>query len=135
LIFPTREDIINLNRYHIESTGGFYQGVENLLNPGSLEWVLDAIQYPLFGVEHYPTLVEKAALLAWTIIDGHIFHDANKRTGISALKIFLRANGYDIVTSGDELIEVALKIAESSKEDYSTEGFTQWIRDRLYLRA
>ena len=69
LIFPTREDITNLNRYHITNTGGFDDGGANLKNSGSLEWVLDAIQYPLFGVDNYPGIAEKAAILAWIIID------------------------------------------------------------------
>jgi death-on-curing protein len=99
-----------------------------------LEWVLDAIQCPLFGIDPYPTLVEKAALLAWTIIDGHVFHDGNKRTGISALKIFLRVNGYDTKASDDELIEVALRIAVGG-EGYSLRDFTQWIGERLYARS
>jgi len=133
LIFPTREDIINLKRYHIQHTGGLHQGTENLLNPGSLEWVLDTIQYPLFGIDRYPTLVEKAALLTWTIVAGHIFHDGNKRTGISTLKTFLRANSYDIEASDDELIQIALRIAGGSEEDYSLGDFTQWIRSRLLL--
>ncbi|MEA3396180.1 MAG: type II toxin-antitoxin system death-on-curing family toxin [Chloroflexota bacterium] len=133
MIFPTRGDIIGLNRYHIEHTGGLYQGIENLLNPGSLEWVLDAIQYPLFGVDLYPTLVAKAALLTWAIIGGHIFHDGNKRTGAAILQIFLRQNGYDITASDDELIEVALKVAEGSEENFTVEDLTQWIGSRLCL--
>lgn len=135
MILPTRGDIISLNRYHIQHTGGLYEGTENLLNPDTLEWVLDTIQYPLFGLDRYPTLVQKAALLAWTIIAGHVFYDGNKRTGISALKTFLRANSYDIDASDDELIEVALRIARGSQEDYAFTDFTQWIRNRLYLRV
>ena len=134
LIFPTREDIIELNLYHIATTGGFCQGPDNLLNPGSLEWVLDAIQYPLFGVDCYPTVVEKASILVWTIISGHVFRDANKRTGISALKIFLRTNGYEVNASNAELIKIALAIAESKKLNYTLADFTQWIRDKLCLR-
>jgi len=104
------------------------------LNPGSLEWVLDVIQYPLFGVDLYPTLAAKAALLTWTIIGGHVFHDGNKRTGVSVLQIFLRRNGYDITASDDELIEVALRVAESSEENFTVEDLTQWIGHRLCLR-
>lgn len=133
MIFPTRGDIIGLNRYHIEHTGGLYQGIENLLNPGSLEWVLDAIRYPLFGVDLCPTLAAKAALLTWTIIGGHVFHDGNKRTGISVLQGFLRQNGYDINASDDELIEVSLEVAESSEENFTVEDLTQWIGNRLCL--
>jgi death-on-curing protein len=133
LNFPSRENIININNYHIEHTGGFHQGIDNLLNPGSLEWVLDTIQYPLFGVNRYPTMVEKAALLTWIIIAEHVFYDGNKRTGISALKIFLKVNGYNIKASNDELIEISLRIAGGIDGFYSLEDFTQWIRSKLYL--
>jgi len=78
-------------------------------------------------------LVEKAALLTWTIVAGHVFHDGNKRTGISTLKTFLRANSYDIEASDDELIQIALRIAGGSEEDHSLGDFTQWIRSRLLL--
>jgi len=131
--FPTRKDIVDLNRYHILSTGGHYQGAENLLNPGSLQWVLEAIQYPLFGVELYPTLVEKAAALSWNIAAGHVFHDGNKRTSISALMVFLRVNGYSIEATHDELVQVALDVASGREAGLSLDDFAQWIRSRLQL--
>jgi death-on-curing protein len=130
LIFPTYEDIVRLNRRHIEQTGGSYSEPDNLKTPGSLEWVLEAIQYPLFGIDHYPTLAEKAAILAWVIIRGHVFHDGCKRTGMSALDIFIRANGYQLDASDDEIVEVALRIA-GAEEDYSREELVQWIRSKL----
>jgi death-on-curing protein len=135
LIFPTRVDIINLNLYHIQHTGGLYQGKENLLHPGKLEWVLAAIRYPLFGVMQYPSLAEKAAILTWKIIAGHIFFDGNKRTGISVLKIFVRANGFDIEASDEELMQVALNIAQRGETDYSLDDFELWLRQRFYIHS
>jgi len=135
LIFPTWEEVIALNRYHIEHTTGLYLGPDNLLHPGSLDSILYAIQNLYFGVDRYPTLVEKSAALSWTIIDRHVFHDGNKRTGISILEIFLRANGYEIAASNDELMQIAIRIAKGSEEDYSLSEFTQWIRSRLYRKA
>jgi death on curing protein len=111
VIFPTREDIIRLNRRHIEKARNFFIEPNNLRNSGSLEWVLEAIQYPLFGVDPYPTFAEKAAILAWIIIDSHVFHDGNKITGMSVLDIFIRQNYYQLNASNDEIVEVALKIA------------------------
>ena len=135
LIFPSRDDVIAVNRYHIESTGGFYQAPENLASPGSLEWVLSAIQYPLFGTDPYPSLVEKAAVLAWTIIADHTFFDGNKRTGVAVLKITLRVNGYDLTASDDELIEMALAVAGKRDPRCSLEEFTVWIRSKLHLHG
>jgi len=134
LIFPTREDIIKLNRRHIEKSRNFYVGLDNLRNSNSLEWVLEAIQYPLFGVDNYPTLAEKAAILAWTIIDGHVFYDGNKRTGMSALDILIRQNGYQLDASNDEFVEIALRIANKNPEqDYTFDEFAEWVRDKLIL--
>jgi death-on-curing protein len=110
LRFPTREDIVRLNRRLVEETGGEFVPPDNLMNPGSLEWVLEAIQYPLFGVDQYPTLADKAALLAWIIIEGHVFHDGNKRTGMATLISFIRLNGYQLDVSPDEIVEVALRV-------------------------
>lgn len=132
MIFPTSTDIIRLNKRHIENAQDFYVEPDNLRNPNSLEWVLEAIQYPLFGVDNYPTLADKAAILAWIVIDGHVFHDGNKRTGMSALDIFIRQNGCQLNASDEEIIEIALKIAgKNPDQNYSLEEFIQWVRNRL----
>jgi len=134
LKFPSFEDIVKNNRYHLKAAGQRYVGVDNLKERGSLKWVLDAIQYPLFGVGHYPSLVEKATKLAWTIIGGHVFWDGNKRTGMSVLYIFLRLNGYQLDTTNDEIVEIALRVAKArTEESYTYEEFVQWVRDRIVI--
>jgi death-on-curing protein len=111
-------------------TGGEFFPPENLINSGSLEWVLDAIQYPLFGIDHYPTIVEKAAILAWTIIEGHVFFDGCKRTGMSTLDGFLRLNGCSLNASNDEVVEAACEVAKAhTGEGYSYEQFVHWIQE------
>ena len=133
IIYPIIEDIINLNHFHISTTGGFNGGENNLRYPDSLKWVLDAIQYPLFGIENYPTIAEKAAALAWIIIKGHVFFDGNKRTGISTLITFLLVNGYQLDASADELYEIAKSIA-SGEQEYFLNDFTAWIRKKLMVK-
>lgn len=148
MIFPALAEIVELNQYHIKTTGGMWDGGDNLRESGSLEWVLDAIQYPLFGVEQYPTIEEKAAQLAWIIIDGHVFHDANKRTGMSAMFIFLRVNAYVLLRkprrmplkgarllapSDSDVIQLALNIASQAEEGYTVAELVRWIRGRLTL--
>lgn len=130
LKFPTVGDIIKHNRIHIQKTKGIYLGEDNLRTPGSLKWVVDAIQYPLFGVDSYPTIEEKAAQLAWVIIDGHVFHDGNKRTGISSMLTFLYMNSYTVQASHDELIEIALKIANRQKNMYQIDMLVDWLTER-----
>lgn len=131
MIFPNLEDIVALNRSHIEAFGGFYAKPDNLKNRNSLEWVLEAIQYPLFEQDRYPSIEQKAAMLGWVIIAEHVFYDGNKRTGISAIKIFLRTNGYSVKASHDEWIDIALKIALPEENRMSASDLVNWIRARL----
>lgn len=131
---PSIEDIVGINRRHIERTGGRWTGADNLKEQGSLEWVLEAIQYPLFGVDLCPTLTEKAAQLAWTIIGGHVFWDGNKRTGMTALLLFLRLNGCRLNVTSCEIVQTALQIATAAtSQDYGIADLVQWIRDRLII--
>jgi death-on-curing protein len=121
---PTIDDLVQLNRRLInEYGGGFYSGTENFLNRGTLEHALAQIQYSLFGIDAYPTIFEKAALLAWRIIAGHVFNDGNKRTGMATALVFLRANGYSLMVSS-ETVKVALQIAT---QQMSIVELTAWL--------
>ena len=131
--FPTCRQIVELNRRHLRDAGEEFFEPDNLRNRGSLEWVLDAIQYPLFDIDHYPTLAEKAAILAWTVIRGHVFIDGNKRTGMSALEALLILNGYRLDATDEEIEEVALLVADRARGDYSYREFVQWLRSRIGL--
>lgn len=48
------------------------------------------------GAELYPTVVEKAASLGFSLIQNHPFVDGNKRTAHATLETFLVLNGYEI---------------------------------------
>ncbi|MCA9923915.1 MAG: type II toxin-antitoxin system death-on-curing family toxin [Anaerolineales bacterium] len=133
LNFPSQENIIKLNQEHIRRTGGNLDGAGKFHNEGSLNWVLEAIQYPIFGQDLYPTISEKAAILAWTIINGHVFLDGNKRTGISAMEIFLRLNGFFLSARDSEFIEVAILAANAHENEYTNKDFHQWVRNHLRL--
>lgn len=135
LIFPSWDNIVMLNHRHIEETGGGWIGIDNVRNPASLKWVLEAIQYPLFGFDPYPTLSEKAALLAWIIIDDHVFFDGCKRTGMSAMEVFIILNGHELIASGGEIRDIAIRIARRIEEPFSREDFVQWVRGKIHLRT
>lgn len=133
MIFPTRDIIIRHNRLVITETIGFFSPPDNLLHPASLEWVLEVIQYPLFGINRYPSLVEKAAIIAWTIITKHVFFDGNKRTGTFAMETFLNINRHQLNASTDEVVGIALRIANYREENYGFEDFTQWVSDHISI--
>lgn len=125
MIFPTREKIIRQNFEVIKATKGLYNHPENLLNPNSLEWVLETIQYPLFN--QYNTIQEKASLLSWTIIRDHIFFDGNKRTGMVSMISFLTINGYFLRLTSEEIIQIAQYVADSNNKESSKQVLVDWI--------
>ncbi len=121
------DEIILVNRRMITTFGGiFIEGNRNLVNPGSLEYVLEECQGSLFGMELYPSVVEKAALICWRIIAGHIFHDGNKRTGLEACRLVLELNGYRFRIDAD-CIDAALKVASGQ---LSLTDFIVWLESK-----
>lgn len=122
------EEVLEINRRMILAYGGFFtEGDNNLANPGSLRYTLEMIQGSFFESDPYPTVVEKAAFLAWRIIKGHMFHDGNKRTGVESCRLMLDLNGYTMRIDRD-VIDMAVWICEGQ---VSFDEFTQWLEDHL----
>ena len=116
MIFPTVEDICDINREWILKYGGRYvEANNNFSNASSLEYILNAIQYPIYGVERFPSLIEKAAALAWWIIEGHVFIDGNKRTGMQTAIEFLEINGANTKFDPESIVTIAIEIASGIK--------------------
>lgn len=123
----TVDEIVEINRLMIAKFGGsFFEGDNNLFNPGSLEYVLDEIQGSLFGREMYPSVKDKCTVLAWRIIAGHIFHDGNKRTGMEACRLMLELNDYELKID-KQIIDVAIQIADGK---LSLLDFGRWVDSR-----
>ena len=125
--FPTLQYIVSLNRTLVEKYGGKFQPPDNLINPNSLHWVLEAIQYPIFNSDNYPTIHHKAALLMWIIYTGHVFNDGNKRTGFVASATFLDMNGYKIIASSNEVKKISLAVATHSKSGIKINDLVEWF--------
>lgn len=125
MIFPTRELIVRHNFELIISTKGLFIPPENLLNPNSLDWVLNSIQYPIF--DQYNSIEEKASLLCWTIIIDHVFFDGNKRTGMFSMISFLTINSYFLRVHTDEIIQIAMHVADTANKKTSKQVLTNWI--------
>ncbi|MFB4163235.1 type II toxin-antitoxin system death-on-curing family toxin [Alteribacillus sp. JSM 102045] len=60
------------------------------------ELMLDRPKTYYFGTEQFPTLLEKACCYFHSIVRGHIFHNGNKRTGLTVLETFLNINGFEL---------------------------------------
>ena len=128
--YLTEDVICDINKRMIERYGGkpYSLADRNQANRSSLLYILEAIQYPIFGQDMYPTLIEKAAALGWTIIAKHVFYDGCKRTGIMAAWEFLTVNGVIVQWNIDEAKQIAVAVAEG-KASYN--DFLSWLRRQV----
>lgn len=89
-----------------------------------------AVQRPfliLFGEEQFPTLLEKAASIMYSLAAHHLFADGNKRTAARATTVFLEANGIATTWADDEIYEFVLRIA---KGELNVAEIAAWLEDR-----
>lgn len=83
------------------------------------------------GKALYPTLVEKAAALAYSLNKNHGFADGNKRVSHAAMEMFLIRNGYEIDAGVDEQEAVFLPLAAGRMD---REAFTERVRSHIKRR-
>ncbi len=84
----------------------------------------DLPRQSVFGKELYPTVFEKAAVLARNIIMNRPFLDGNKRTGMTAASVFLENNGYEINVRKGKIEAFALSMV---KERLSIKDIAKWF--------
>lgn len=94
-----------------------YGGSQGVLNQGLLESAVFRPQASAFGREAHPTLLEKCAVLEYSIIQNHPFVDGNKRTGFAAVHLMLLINGYDLNSTAEEEIAMAENIASGKMHE------------------
>jgi len=123
IVYPIIEQICEVNRRMIQEFGGLFIPPDNLLNPNALEYMLNAIKFPITGIHNYTTVKEKAAAIAYQIISRHVFYDGNKRTGTHVAWEFLHANGIRL-TIDSSIIELTISIARGNA---TMSEFLQWL--------
>lgn len=123
----TYDDIIAMHDQAISQFGG----INGVRDRNAIESVLNNIYATFGGVELYPEVTSKASFLAFGLIKNHAFLDGNKRIGTATLLTFLNMNGYEIEATNEELVELALDIAQSKKDQ---EEIKSWIEDHHKVR-
>jgi len=84
------------------------------------------------GQDLYPTVIDKAAALCFSLVKNHPFVDGNKRIGHSALETMLVLNGFEINAPVDEQEQLILKLAAGELE---REPFTEWLRAHVVAKS
>jgi death on curing protein len=119
--YLTVREVRALHRQVIAWTGG----PAGVRDQGALESAVAQPQMTFSEEDLYPTLVEKAAALGFSLIQNHPFVDGNKRVGHDAMETFLILNGYQIVATVDEQEQIILQVAAGQMK---REVFTDWLR-------
>jgi death on curing protein len=95
---------------------------------GGLESALAQPRMSFGGEELYPTLADKGAALAFTLIQNHPFVDGNKRIGHAALEAFLLLNGYELDAPVDNQEQVILEVAAGRMR---RDIFAVWVEEHI----
>jgi death on curing protein len=101
------EEILILHDYQLSTFGG----AAGVLDVALLESAVLRPQTTFNGKDLYPTIFDKVAVLAISIIKNHPFVDGNKRTGLHTALVFLELNGVKTTFSEEELVKLGLDIA------------------------
>ncbi|MEK3886578.1 type II toxin-antitoxin system death-on-curing family toxin [Bacillus sp. FSL K6-3431] len=97
-----------MNRHNdLEQAGIKYQD--------RFESMLERPKSDYFGVELYPTVLEKGCCYYHSIAKDHIFHNGNKRTALVTFITYLRLNGMSLTFDNDEVENFTVYLAEDDK--------------------
>ena len=122
--YLTLGEVVELHRLVLEVTGGA-PGIRDL---GALESGIAQPKATFDGTDLYPTLVEKAAALCFSLVQGHPFVDGNKRVGHVAMETFLVLNASEIDAAVDEQEHLMLGLAAGRT---SRSQLTEWLRQHV----
>lgn len=124
MIFLTVAEVVELHEMVVMQSGGG-SGIRDV---GGLESAIAQPRMAFGGVDLHPTLGDKAAALAFSLVLNHPFVDGNKRIGHAAMETFLTLNGYEIAADVDEQEEVFLRLAAGG---FKQDQFTAWVKSRI----
>ena len=120
MIRLTKKQVISMHQAMISATGGS----DGIRDEGLLESALEAPFQTFGGTDIYPTLLQKAARLGFSLVSNHPFVDGNKRIGVHTMLVFLELNGVEIDCTQEELVEVGLSLASGKM---SAEMLFEWL--------
>lgn len=125
MIRLTKQQVILFHRDVIAQSGGSPE----IRDEGLLDSALNAPFQTFAGMELYPTIIDKAAHLGYSLIKNHAFVDGNKRIGTHAMLVFLLLNGIDVAYKDEELTQLILGVAAG---EISSEQLLAWLQAHIY---
>lgn len=130
--YLTTDDIAELHR---KLSSSFEQGGEPIpsferANQKCIDALVEAPRQKFYGVDAYPTIEEKAAIIFYTINKQQMFVNGNKRMSTLCLLVFLEINGRSLEVMPDALTDKALWLANTASLDFQAikSELIDWIR-------
>jgi len=124
--YLTVSEVIELYRQVMETSGG----TVGIISLESLESAVAQPRATFGGKELYPTIIEKAAALGFSLVMDHAFVDGNKRIGHYAMETSLVINDYELDPTVDKQESIILQLASGK---LSRDDFTDWIREHTRI--
>lgn len=124
MIKLTKQQVMLLHRDIIVESGGSAE----IRDEGLLDSALNAPFQTFSETELYPTIVEKAARLGYSLIKNHAFVDGNKRIGAHTMLVFLALNGVEVEYEDKDFIQLVLGAAAG---EISDEQLLTWLQAHI----
>ena len=124
MIRISKNQILRLHKNLIDKFGG----VDGIRDEKLFDSAISSPFQTFGGQDLYPTLVEKAARLCYSLVKNHPFLDGNKRIGTHTMIVFLKANGINLKCSNTDLIHEILSVADNS---VAYEDFLNWLEAHI----
>lgn len=129
MIRLTKQQVILLHKELIAASGGSSE----IRDDGLLDSALNAPFQTFLETELYPTIIEKAARLGYSLIKNHAFVDGNKRIGAHTMLVFLASNGIEVEYEDNDFIRIALYYTEKLGNKYSNVTYPLCIAENRTL--
>lgn len=124
MIQLTKQQVILLHREIIAESGGSPE----IRDEGLLDSALNAPFQTFSGTELYPTILEKAARLGYSLIKNHAFVDGNKRIGAHTMLVFLALNNIEVEYEDNDFTQLILGVAAG---ELSAEQLLAWLQSHI----
>lgn len=122
--YLTLNETLELHRSIIAQSGG----APGILNLGAIESALAQPRMTFDGKNLYPTIIDKAAALGFSLIQNHPFVDGNKRIGHASMEVFLVLNGFEISAPVREQEQIILNVASGALDRV---GLSAWLHGHI----
>ena len=120
MIKLTKEQVVSIHSSLIKASGG----TDGVRDEGLLESALESPFQTFDGHDIYPSIIQKAARIGYSLVSNHSFIDGNKRIGIHIMLVFLAINGIDISCTQEDLIKIGLSLADGTM---TFEELSAWL--------